>query len=217
MAFDGSPWRGDWRRARAMIGDWRWLEFSGASVLSSASGSADRLLGLRFLSAAAMGSYYVTFEIFSRFWLLPYLMVPIIFARRVGGQDSKDFMRAAWLVTALAGVGFLGLLAGVTVVSPQLIHDVIGRPLGSAIFALATAVVIASFTQLRIAEMQARGATRRVVWVLLFNLAFSIAVFGVAARNYGIEGLMWAWVIKSSVALATTYVGGAHGVDRQPV
>jgi hypothetical protein len=210
-----TPWRRTFRSAWAMLADLRWLEFAGASILSSAGGSVDRIVAIRFLSAAALGSYYVVFEMFSRFWLLPYLLTPILFARRVNGEPSEGFLRLAWGTTALAGAAFLAGLAALTALDPRILEAVIGRPLDLASLGLAGAILIASFGQLRVAELQAGGRTRRVVYLLVFSLVCSAAIFWIAAREAGVRGLMWAWLAKAFIELVATYVGKRHGRARQ--
>jgi hypothetical protein len=207
LARDPGPGQGPWSQARLMIVDWRWLEFAGASALSAAGGSIDRLLGLRFLPAAAMGSYYLIFETLSRFWLLPYLLTPILFARRIHGEASGGFIRLSWGLTAIAGGGALALLGAVTALDPRLPYFIIGRPLDTATFALATAIVICSFTQLRIAELQATGATRRAIWVLTFSLIAAVPLFWYGVRAYGLAGLMWAWLARTLLEFAAASIG----------
>jgi hypothetical protein len=192
------------RGVRDLAADKRWLEFGGASALSATSGSMDRLVALRDLPAAMLGSYYVSFEILSRFWLLPFLLVPILFARRVKGEISGGFLRVAWIITAVFGLLFLAVLGAIGLFRPEVVLAVTGRPLDSATFALATAVVISSLGQLRAAELQASGHGRHLMYFLAFGVVSSGLIFGFAANHYGVAGLMWGWLLKTVIEFAGT-------------
>jgi hypothetical protein len=198
------PARAILRGAQDLVKDTRWLEFAGASALSAASGSVDRLLAVRDLSAATLGSYYVSFEILSRFWLLPFLIVPILFARRVKGETSGRFLRVAWFVTAVSGLLFLLILGAIDMVRPQLFLAVTGRRIDSATFALAAAMVISSLSQLRAAEIQASGHGRQLMYFLAFGVVSSGLIFWFAAGHYGAPGLMWGWLLKTMIEFAGT-------------
>jgi hypothetical protein len=198
------------RGARDLLKDQRWLEFAGASALSAASGSMDRLVALRYLPAAMLGSYYVSFEILSRFWLLPFLIVPILFARRVKGEISGGFLRMAWVITAALGLLFLGVLGMIGLLRPEFVMAVTGRPIDSATFGLAAAVVISSLSQLRAAELQASGHARHLMYFLAFGVVASGLIFGVAASHYGVPGLMWGWLLKTMIEFAGTRMISRH-------
>jgi len=185
--------------ARAILKDRRWLELAGASALSSMAGSIDRLFALHDLPAAALGGYYVTFEILSRFWLLPYLLVPILFARRVRGEVSGGFLRAAWVITAVTGAAFISGLILIALIRPAFVVALTGRQLDSASVALAAAILISSLSQLRVAELQAAGQGLVVICVLSLSLAASFAIFGILTPYYGVAGLMWGWTLRTSL------------------
>jgi hypothetical protein len=194
---ESAPWRAVSHSARDLVKDTRWIEFAGASALSATTGSIDRLFALHFLPAAALGGYYVTFEILSRFWLLPYLMVPILFARRVRGEASGGFLRGAWIITAIAATAFMTLLSLIVLIRPPIVAALAGRRMDSASLALAAAVVISSFNQLRIAELQASGRGRRVILVLSASVVWATLIFWVFARYFGAAGLMWGWALRT--------------------
>jgi len=185
--------------ARETLKDRRWLELAGASALSSAAGSTDRFFALHDLPAAALGGYYVTFEILSRFWLLPYLLVPILFARRVKGEVSGGFLRAAWIITAIIGAAFISVLIVLMITRPAFVVALTGRRIEVATLALAAAILISSFSQLRIAELQAAGQGFLVICVLSLSVMMSFAIFGILTHYYGVQGLMWGWTLRTSL------------------
>jgi hypothetical protein len=222
VRLNGRPRANILRETGAMLADPRWVEFAATSGLGSASGSADRVFGLRYLPAGAYGAYYLTFEALSRFWLIPYLLTPVLFARRVGGQEASRLTSWAWALTALAGAGLVAVVAVVVSAAPDFLQLAVGARLGAPTVALAVAVVLASLAQLKITELQAAGRSRLVLAVTGVIGVISAAAFFVGAFRYGAAGLMYAWVVRAAIELtvliAVGYVGrgprGAAGRAR---
>jgi hypothetical protein len=200
-----------WREARRLLADVKWVEFAATSVLGAASGSADRVVGLRLLPAAIFGAYYLTYETLSRFWVIPFLFAPIIYARSVGiDRGGRRVAQAAWLLSALAGVGMIAALVFVFVVFPRLVPSVVGADLRAPTLALAAAVVIGAFAQIRLIELQAAGRTRVTLAVVATMTLISPVAFFLGAHAAGASGLMWAWLLKSSLELALLVAAGAR-------
>ena len=186
-------------RIIGLFADHRWLEFAGVSLVAAISGGADRVFGLRYLTAEAWAGYYLIYEVFSKFWFIPYLLGPILFARRVAEGPRSPFTREAWRLTAGAGLIFVVGVVGLVVVAPHLPISGLHLPLGMATVAFAAAVVINSFVQLRTVELQGAGASRRVLAATGLCAAASGALFFLGARALGAPGLMGAWLIKSAI------------------
>ncbi len=195
------------RQVGKLLADRRWIDLAAVSVIAAASGGADRLFGLRYLGPAVYGGYYLTYELFSKFWLIPYLLSPILFARRASGSGEEGFARAAWGLVAAAGAAYLTATAGLLVLAPVLLRQVVGASFGLATLAFAVAVVVNSFGQLRLAELQGAGRSRRAALATAFGAAVSIPLFFFAARASGAPGLLLAWLVKSVVELAALTVG----------
>jgi len=199
-------------RIGRLLRDVRWVELAGASVIAAVGGSADRVLALRYLAPGAYTAYFLLYEAFSRFWLLPYLLTPIIFARRAVGRAADAFVRRSWLLTATAGGLFVAAVGGTLAVAPDLLARFIGSPFPPAVLAFAAAVVIAGFTQLRIAELQGAGRARRAALLLGLGAAIAIALFYVLIRRFGESGLLAAWLLKSVIEFAATMIWGGGGL-----
>lgn len=195
--------------ARRLITATPWQALAGASMLAAAGGSMDRLIAVRVVNASDLSSYYLIFEILSKFWLLPYLLTPILFAQRVARQRDLRFERIAFGLTGAAGVIFLGALGLLMVFAPSLSQGFTGRNLDVGALALAGAIVISSFTQLISTQQQAAGRGRRVILVLVISLGVGLIAFGWAAPRYGIEGLMWAWLVRMAIEFACACVAKA--------
>jgi hypothetical protein len=191
---------------RGLITATPWQALAGASVLAAAGGSMDRLIAVRVVNASDLSSYYLIFEILSKFWLLPYLMTPILFAHRVARLRDVRFERIAFALIGLAGAAFLGGLVLLTVFDPSLSRGFTGRNLDLATLALAGAIVLSSFTQLINTQQQAAGRGRRVIWVLVTSLGVGFLVFMWAAPRYGVEGLMWAWLVRMTIEFAGAWL-----------
>ncbi|HEY2049611.1 MAG TPA: hypothetical protein VGH03_09720 [Caulobacteraceae bacterium] len=199
-----------WRETGRLLGDVKWVEFAATSVLGMVSGSADRVIGLRLLPPAIFGAYYLTYETLSRFWVIPFLFAPIIYARSVGiDRGGRQVARAAWLLSALAGAGMIGALAFTFTVFPRLVPSLVGADLRGPTMALAVGVVIGAFAQIRLTELQAEGRTRATLGVVAVMTLVSPTASFLGAHFAGAAGLMWAWLIKSSLDLALLLAVGA--------
>lgn len=205
----GGAWTGGAHVAR-LLRDRRWVEIAGVSVIAAVSGSMDRVAGLRILSPAAYAAYYLIYESLTKFWVIPYVLSPILFARQAAGLDQTRFIRDAWRATALAGVGLLIGVGAVLVAAPTLVTRVIGVDLGMGPLWFAGAVALGSFGQLRVAELQGAGRSRPALLATLLSGLLCAPIFFVAARAFGAPGLMLAGLIKAAVELAAlAVVGGA--------
>jgi hypothetical protein len=206
------------RQVRRLLGDGRWMELAAVSAIAAAGGAADRLFGLRYLTPAAYGGYYVTYELFSKFWLIPYLLSPILFARRASGAfegaGSDPFVGAAWALTAAAGAAFVALTAGLVTLAPALLRQVVGASFGWSTAGFAAAVVVCSFSQLRLAQLQGAGRSGVAVWATAFGAAISIPLFFYSARALGGGGLLLAWLAKSVLELAALTLGASAWRNR---
>ena len=192
-----------WRQTRRLFADVKWVEFSVASVLGMVSGSADRVVGLRLLPPTIFSAYYLTYETLSRFWVIPFLFAPIIYARSVGtDRGGGRVARAAWLLTAVAGAGMIGVLAFIFAMFPHFVPSLVGADLRGPTMALAAGVVISAFAQIRLVELQAQGRTRVTLAVIAAMTAVSPAASLLGVHYAGAAGLMWAWVVKGSLDLA---------------
>ena len=213
LAVDNGLRRGDagdlWREVRRLFGDRRWLDLAAVSLIAAASGSTDRVFGLRYLSPVTFGGYYLVYELFSRFWLIPYVLSPILFARRAAGGSGVAFVRGAWGLTAVAGTLFLAVTAGVILLASALLARLIGVSFGLPVLAFAAAVVVSSFGQLRLAELQGAGRSRRAAVAAGVGAVVSVPLFFLMVRAFGAPGLMFAWLAKACVELAVLMAGGA--------
>jgi hypothetical protein len=200
-----------WGETRRLLADAKWLEFAATSALAAASGSADRVIGLRLLSPAAFSAYYITYEGLSRFWVIPFLFSPIIYARSVGtDRGGRQVAQAAWLLAGVAGVGMIAVLAIVFAIFPRLDAAIVGADLRSPTLVLAAAVVISAFAQILLIQLQAAGRTRATLAIVAMMTLVSPAAFFLGANRAGAAGLMWAWLFKSSLELALLVSAGAR-------
>jgi hypothetical protein len=195
----------------AMMRDPRWMSLAGASVVAAIGGSADRVLGLRYLAADAWAGYFALYEVFSKFWFIPYVVTPIVFARAAAGLDSGRVGRLSWRLTIVAGAVFVGVVAATLLVAPGLPQRLLGQRLDAgippaSIVAFAGAVAIGALAQIRIAVLQGQGAAHRSLVVMAASAAITTAMFYAAARTFGAAGLLYAWLAKSLIDLALTYV-----------
>jgi hypothetical protein len=164
------------------------------------------VFGLRFLGPADYGVYFLVYEVFSKFWLIPYVLTPIIFARQALGEDMKPLLRGAWGLTAVAGLAFVAGAAGAMLVFPNLTRAYLAGAPAGPVTAFAGGIVLSAFTQLRLAQMQGEGASRRAAVVTAAGAAITAPLFWFAARDHGVSGLLGVWLVKSALELALAMV-----------
>jgi hypothetical protein len=205
-----------WLRSRtaALFAEPRWAEFAGQSLIAAAAGSADRILGLRYLSPTAFNAYFLTYELLTRFWLLSFLLSPILFARRVAGLASDAFVRGAMAVTSVIGAVFVAVVVVAQSFAPRLVIKLMGANFGAASVAFAVGVVVAGLAQLRTAQLQAAGRSRFVTVAMGGCGLASIPASFLAVTWQGAPGLMWAFLAKASLELGVLTLGSLRGVAR---
>jgi hypothetical protein len=194
-------------RVGRLLADRRWLELAAVSLIAAIGGSTDRLFGLRYLGPEAYGGYYVIYEILTKFWLIPYLLGPVVFARQAAGDHGQGFVRVARRLTLAAGAVFVAGVAGALALFPDRLAIVIGVSpsalvsFGPAILVFAFAVVVSSVCQLRVAELQGAGRPRQAMIAVGLSAALSLPLFFVASRDFGAPGLLTAWLLKQLAEL----------------
>ncbi len=202
-----------WREARRLLGDKRWIDLAAVSVIAAVGGSVDRVIGLRLLSPADYGAYYLIYELLTKFWLIPFVLGPILFARRASGDESDSLVRGAWGLTAAAGAAFLVVVGCVLIFAPGLLTRLVGASFGLAIFGFAMGVVVGSLVQLQIAHLQGAGRGRRTAVAMGLSAVLSAPMFWVCASSFGAAGLLWAFLAKTSLELAlVSWRAKARGV-----
>ena len=117
--------------------------------------------------------------------------------------------QAAWLITAVAGVGMVAGLAFIFAAFPRLIPSLTGADLRAPSLVLAIAVVISAFAQIRLTELQAAGRARVTLAIVGVMSVISPVAFFLGAHTAGAAGLMWAWLLKSALELALLLAVGS--------
>ena len=184
----------------------RWLDLSLTSVLAALSGSIDRILAFRYLPAEEASSFFVISELLTKFWLLPYVFGPIVFAKWVTGAGGKSFTRGAHVVIITAGATFVLVVALAVYVYPQYMRNVLGEAFdvyGIVLFSMA--IVIVSTSQIIVAELQGRGHSKEVTRAGILMTLLAIPLFYIFIQVFMLHGLYLAWVIKTVIECALLY------------
>ena len=207
----GGPSRRLGPRLYELLTEPRWLALMGASVIGALGGGVDRVFGLRMLPPVIYGAYFLVYEVFARFALIPYLLTPVIFARRAAGLPTEALIRGAgWLVLVM-GAGFLLVVAGAWRGMGGLLDHWLGAHLGPAVLAFAAAMVINALAQLKVTQLQASDRTRAGFIAVAGGAVAASVLFYVMTARWGVTGLMLAWPLKCLVELAIAY-----GLDVRP-
>lgn len=177
-----------------------WQPLAGISILSAVSGSLDRLVVLRFLSPDDGATYIVLFEFLSKYWLLSYVLAPIMFAKRASDNEPDPFR--TWTSRALLAGG-VAFVAGVCL-APAVIPVIVTKILGAAVridivLPIALAIAVNAFCQLLTADLQGKGLAHRVIILQAALLAGSIPLFFGLGLMCGLQGIGIAWLVRASV------------------
>lgn len=178
-----------------------WPSLAGTSVLASLGGSVDRMVALRFLTDNAAGRYFILYELLSKVWVLSYIAAPILFASRARGGGAADLRKALTLVGAF---GVLFIAATLVVAAGILPAELLGvdRTEAWSAVLIAIAFAAAGISQLLVADLQAAGAARSVFRVSSLLLLPTALLFYVLTREFGLQGLAWAWLVRTVTELA---------------
>lgn len=177
-----------------------WRPLAGTSILSALSGSLDRLVVLRFLSPEKSATYIVLFEFISKYWLLAYLLSPIMFARRAADTRPDQFRQISQLILIAGGVVLVAGAVLVPSLLPALATKLLGTPPPKAIITLlAIAVAINSFSMLLTSDLQGRGEAHRVIVLQVGLLAASVPLFFGLGFVWSLIGIGIAWVVRTAV------------------
>ncbi len=200
-----------WTQGLRLLRQRTWVALMAASAVAALGGSIDRVIGLRYLPAADYAAYYLLFETLTRFWLVPFMLNPIVFARRAAGQPSSLLIRRAWQFLLLAGAGFLAVVTVAALLLSGPIRQFLGLDFGLLVVPFTLAVVINGFAQLRITELQAGGSVRAGLWVSAVGAGVGLLAFASLVHLMGVNGLLWGWLIKSAVEFGLAMVLGRRG------
>ncbi len=182
------------------IRDKAWRDLLLASVLGAVAGSVDRFVAFRMLSPEQANAYVLVYEILTKFWLLPYLMVPIIFVSSRRDAQSHRFVKMSYLLIGFAAVPFL-LFAAALPLLPLAVMRAAAFD-ASTILVFAAAVVVNSFSMLMSGQLQGAGNTRGATISTTGGLMVAAVAFPLFVHFLGIAGIFWAWLVKSSLECA---------------
>lgn len=176
------------------------IKFMVASILTCLSGSIDRIIALNVLSPLSASSYFAVFEVLSKFWLLPYIISPIVYSKTATKKAISGYLRDASFLIAITG--FLYILSSV-VASAALRHMVLPLPRIEtlSIFLMSTAIVISSFTQIFLSYVQALGRHRIVLCTIAISMLSSCILFPLCYYLFGLSGFYSAWLMKSTAEI----------------
>ncbi len=189
---------------RAMLRsvDWRWM--LAASVLGAVAATIDRVVAFRLLPAATANAYVLLYEILSKFWLLPYLLGPILFVRVSRNDGDARFLRMSLVLTIGAAAPFLAIATLLPLAPVNVLRLGAFGPSETLVFAVA--IVVSAVNQLLVTRLQARSGTRAATAVVALGLATSVVCFPLFTWLHPAAGLFWAWLAKSCAELAALWL-----------
>jgi hypothetical protein len=185
---------------RALLGDPRWRSIFLISVLAAVSGNIDRFVVLRLLPSPESGDYFLWYEVITKFWLIPYVAGPILFAKRLRTGPSNALLFGSMGFTAAAGLVFLAALPAAVILAASWLPAPFNRIDGPTLL-FALAIVVSALAQLMGADLQARGRQAYILFALFTVMVLTPLIFGLGATFYGVSGIYAGWLVKSGLEL----------------
>lgn len=194
-------------RALSLLTHKGWLDFTAVSILAAISGSADRLIAIRFLSPADYASYFVAFELLTKMWLLPYLAAPILFARHAQGQFNPWMLRFFLILMGVVSLGYALLVVALSLVAPLSVREATGlvHVPTAGLLVFGVSAVMSSYSQLLLVDLQARGAGRAATILTGVSMISALLFFYPLTLFFGLSGLLWSWLGKSAFELVISF------------
>lgn len=187
--------------------DPRWIEIASVSLIAAASGSIDRIFAFQFLTPKDVSLYVLVYEIFSKLWLLPYVIAPMIFAEFAAARDGRRLLRIGVTMVTIMGVTALLVTALALGWADTLINNFLGvAPQFWPTLAFVLAVATAALTQLLLAALQGVGQTRVATIALVAGLMLTIPTFWLSTKFFGLSGLFFAWLLKSIFEISLVWL-----------
>ena len=183
--------------------DRRWIDLVLTSALGAVGGSLDRIIAFRHLDVSVANGYYIIYELLSKFWLIPYLFAPVVFAKRARNPDQSQFVRVAVAWIMGLGIVFVAAVVLMSIVLPCLIEYVTngGAP-NARVTLLAVAIVLTSLSMVLNADLQGMDKTRAVATISFLGVIVSSIAFYALTSYAALEGLYLAWLLKGALELA---------------
>ena len=180
-----------------------WVQLALTSVLGAVGGSMDRIVAFNYLDASEANGYYITYEILSKFWLISYLLAPVVFSKRARYKDQSMFVGFAGFVIAVTGIIFISTVALVGTFWPQaVVYISNGFNANHGVSLFAGAIVIHGLSMVLNADLQGMGQTKAVTTITLLSMLVSAITFYSFTSIAALYGLFLAWFFKGAIELA---------------
>ena len=215
------PWRPRLTFSRASLVD---LGGFGARVFGTRTlffinRNVDNLLIGRFIGAAALGAYSVSYNVM----LVPFDQIAgpiqdVLFPAFSRMQDDPQRIGSAWLrVNRLVGAISIPSLLGLIIVAPEFVHVVLGGRWAAAVPVLqilAWVGLLQSLQRLNSSILAARDKTAQLLRYSIVVLFASLIAFAVGL-HWGIIGVAAGYAISSTIVepYYTWITGRAVGVS----
>jgi O-antigen/teichoic acid export membrane protein len=192
-----------------------WWMLAGGSLVGSVGGNIDRWVAQHDLAPQVFATYFLLYEPLVRFWVIPYLLDPIIFARRAARLPTGDLLLAAWALVATGFAGLLGVVWFAMTFLPRLTESYLGGHVGFLIYPLAVGIGLNGFSQIAMSQLQSAGRVRAGLTATSITLVVSAALFGLLIPRFGLAGLAYGWLARSIIELAVIFVLGREVFQRR--
>lgn len=187
----------------------KWMQFLLASCIGALSASIDRIIALRILEPKHASSYMISYEVLTKFWLFPYLLTPLLFVQAINHGPYNKSTKFSYIILACAGIPFLIFSAVIPLLPLEIFQQSQLASWGLFIFALA--ILITAFNQILSIELQASGAAASATNSAVVGLISAAIAFPLLLTYAGVNGLFFAWLLKSLAEGAVLMAGTIKG------
>jgi len=187
--------------ANADIAGWRYM--FGLSSLAVIGGNIDRIIVSYFLGANEVITYFLIYEIFTKYWLIAYIINPIIFVRYTVNSETSTSMRNLFQVLCSLSLISVGILIAFVNYNPNFFNNIFNINISNLyIVVFFIAIAINGVTQSVSTVLQSWGRSENLVKInmtvtVIMGLSFIYAII-----EFGVNGLLVSWLIKSLFEVA---------------
>lgn len=180
-----------------------WKMIFGLSLAAAISGNIDRVLISYILDPIVVLNYFLVYEIFTKYYLIAIIINPIIFVQYANGGNG-----------ILNGFGLLKILGAVSIISisiflffisfnPAFFNNIVTIDISNLYFVIFfIAIVINCNTQTVYTLLLSRGYAHDLLKITIMVTLVIALTSAYAMINYGINGLLVTWLLKSCLEAA---------------
>jgi Na+-driven multidrug efflux pump len=162
-------------------------------------GSLDRFIGFKILSDLDSSNYYIIYEALTKFWIIPYLLSPIVFAKYIDNIDLL-YLKLSIKIIIFFGCIYIALVIFFLLTFENFLNFKFGSSEDKFfIIVFSFSLVICSLTMILMSYIQAIGKVRESFIIGMVTMVISGFVYYLFALHLKTNGLFLGWLVKSLI------------------